>query len=169
MIFSLPTNTLHGSYSEDRDKPDLEKIQQFQISQFASNGQNDQGDGVKAFVEKADVVFSEGQNGSVVHNYSVINYINKDLDVRQYSSATDTYEREIFSLMEHELGHLIAPAGYSALSGNRNFRECVAEAFSFLRQQQQYHSVRPQVEISNYWDRILLFLQAALRTFMPPS
>src|ERR1035437_3188360 len=68
-------------------------------------------------------------------------------DRHNYTTTNDPYEREISSLMEHELGHLVAPAGRE---GHPIFGECVAEAFSFIRQEQEYTAIGEQLKVANY-------------------
>lgn len=73
--------------------------------------------------------------------YALIAYHVSDRKARTMASISDAWRREILATLEHELGHLVAPAGIYSRYGD-NFSECVADAFAFIRQQQKYRDVQ---------------------------
>lgn len=73
--------------------------------------------------------------------YALIAYHVSDRKARTMASTSDALRREILATLEHELGHLVAPAGIYSKYGD-NFSECVADAFAFIRQQQKYRDVQ---------------------------
>jgi len=60
---------------------------------------------------------------------------------RTMTSARETSTQEVHAVLEHELGHLVAPHGNSNRLGD-NFCECVADSFSFIRLQKAGISLR---------------------------
>lgn len=83
------------------------------------------------------------QSGAVAFTDSsprahIITYLDPQVKPQSRCMTTggERHEKEIRGVLEHELGHIVAPCGIDIRRGE-NFRECVADAYSFIRQQQQ--------------------------------
>lgn len=128
-IYSAPTETLHGSFA-DEEVPRLLYMQKGQVSDFLSKNYTRP----HGFATEAE-------------GFSLINYIAEEQDRRNYIVDGGSYLREVVAAMEHELAHLVAPGALAkgpSLQGSA-FKECVAEAFTFIRQAQQFGEIDDQV------------------------
>ncbi|MCE9507155.1 MAG: hypothetical protein K8R48_02410 [Alphaproteobacteria bacterium] len=120
-LYSMPTDSWHGKSANDNKTDAL-------LDELLIEAEN-----------HTDVAFAYQTSGRYLMAY-VSNH-----KTRAMSSAKEPYEREILAVLEHELGHLVAPAGHSD-KHSENFGECVADTFSFIRQQQQHASIQRPLE-----------------------
>ncbi|MBI3440785.1 MAG: hypothetical protein HY052_03105 [Proteobacteria bacterium] len=132
VFYSVPTDTWHGSpgHLHETQATDLRYMQK------AMKGRDP---------EKAIAVSGN------FDDYDFMAYIGDDASKRLMTSPSAADEQEVFGTLQHELGHLVCPGAFHHHLGE-NFDECVAEAFSFIRQKQKYHVIKPQIEDMN-WDR----------------
>ena len=132
VIYNSPADTLHGNFP-DTQILHLLTLQQEKVTEFRRN-----------YTTKPSA-FSTIEEG-----YYFIDWIETDIDRRNYRTKNDPLEREINAYMAHELGHLVAPGALGRSKHNGNFLESIAEAFSFLRQQQEYGSIVDQLSVATH-------------------
>ena len=120
-LYSMPTDSWHGKSANDNKTDAL-------LDELLIEAET-----------HTDVAFAYQTSGRYLMAY-VSNHKS-----RAMTSAKEPYEQEILAVLEHELGHLVAPAGHSDRH-SENFGECVADTFSFIRQQQQLASIKRPLE-----------------------
>ncbi len=114
-IYVAATNALYGSLTSKEEQQQLREYLSTQ-AQTAQTSRSREMDG-----------------------YSLM--IFKDNGRRSHTFSTTPYAQEVTSILEHELGHLVAPGGL-----NSPLAECIAEIFSIIRQQQQNPTNRETLE-----------------------
>lgn len=132
VIYNSRDNTLHGSFpAEEHDA--LLAARQKAAEDF------------RRTAGTRPAAYAMQENG-----YTYIDYLDQDLARHNYKTAQDPYERELKAQLEHELAHFIVPGAGVKTRGAIAFKESAAEAFSFLRQQQQFGAIGDQVEVTSY-------------------
>ena len=123
IIYSLPTNTFHGSFAEDDDRARTGTI----VLRNCAVRYNKKHPSVAAISGRFDDYF-----------------------LMAYLSMSHIAEN-LFHNAKHELGHLVVPFGIEDRH-NENFSECAAYAFSFIYQSHQFGDMKKCLE-ENIWDR----------------
>lgn len=123
IIYSLPTNTFHGSFAEDDDRARTGTI----VLRNCAVRYNKKHPSVAAISGRFDDYF-----------------------LMAYLSMSHIAEN-LFHNAKHELGHLVVPFGIGDRY-SENFSECAAYAFSFIYQSHQFGDMKKCLE-ENIWDR----------------
>jgi hypothetical protein len=123
-LYCAPTDTLHGSL-DDADKERFPEIMRDKVQE----------------VEKLGFTLSASGHHTPDEYYDYYLMIFKEQEWRVHTSINSPYKKEVQAIAEHELGHLVAPAGL-----DRPLSEIVAEIFSIIHQQQLYPTNRETLE-----------------------
>ena len=115
-IYNVPDNALYGSFNKSK-RGRLQEIGQAYIKEFKPRN-------------AGALALPPSEHGK---GYYLIDYIGDPL-----SSAS--------FILEHELGHLIAPGGLPDNMHTRNFNECVADTFACLRQSTDIKRMQEQIK-----------------------
>jgi hypothetical protein len=140
IFYSVPTESFHGSPGVLRSAETLSNELQEEADSFEADGIH-----VTAFAG-----YDSG--------YHLMAFV-REPEGRRMTSWADSHERDILNILEHELGHLVAPAADfdNQTSHNRNFCESIADAFSFIRQQQECEKFTASLK-ATIWIRTMSFV-----------
>jgi hypothetical protein len=128
-IYSVPTETLHGSLENDLDRKLLLDILRNKAQEWLEKG----------------FPVSVSSRLNLWDEYYAMIY--RPGNCRVHTSKNSPHKSETRATATHELGHLIAPAG-----SGRPFSEEVAEIFSIIYQQLQYSTAkeaREQIDVGS--------------------
>jgi len=154
-----------------KDFPELkEKFVIYSYTTGAWHGSRASMAGTDKIIDKAEDK-KEENSGTIAYaektsRHSLIVYLNPDS--RYMTAAGQTHKKEINGILEHELAHLVAPAAYDETFGE-NFRECVADVFSFIRRKQDGEDIERALDATIWMRAVGLVLEKESVHFTMPA
>lgn len=141
VFYSAPTDTVLGSFGDDGEA--LKTYLREEVKKQVATG----------FVPQASALPNSDDY------FLMINYMSGPENAQ--------HEMEVRRVLEHELGHLVGPGGHNHFT--HHFVECVADTFSFIRQQQKYPSAPDAMELSLFKNTLPFLLKGNADIFTAPA